>query len=83
MTQRFLALATTLLLLVAGCSQGNVYTLYRTSTVEGVRRIHVATFDAAANEEYKVENCQLAASLFQAQPGIATKFWCEKGRYRQ
>lgn len=64
-------------------SDSGVYTLYRSSLVPGVDRINVATFDvdeldAAGNRE----NCQLAASLFQAQLDVSTKFWCEAGRYR-
>ena len=60
-----------------------VYTLYRNSTVDGINRVHVATFDAADGEQYNHENCQLAAELFQQQPGTQTKFWCEKGQFRK
>jgi hypothetical protein len=57
-----------------------VYTLYRNLTPE--LRIHVATFDANEREDYNRENCEIAQSLFQNQPGIEVKYWCEKGRFR-
>lgn len=60
-----------------------IYTLYRSSTVGGIDRIHVATFDAEYDEQYSHENCELAADLFRLQPGIGTKFWCEKGRFHK
>jgi hypothetical protein len=46
-------------------------------------RIHIATFDSKEGEEYNRENCELARSLFQAQPGVTVKFWYEKGRYSE
>jgi hypothetical protein len=55
----------------------HVYTLYRNSLLDlSIMRVHVASFDSKDGEKYNQENCQIAASLFQA------KFWCEKGRYR-
>jgi hypothetical protein len=64
-----------------------MYTLYRTSAVEDqspkFQRTHVATFDAAGGEQYNRENCDIARTLFQAQPGIVVRYWCEKGRYRE
>jgi hypothetical protein len=59
------------------------YTLYRDSLVGGINRVHVATFDTTDGEQYNHENCQLAAQLFQQQPGTETKFWCEKGRFHK
>jgi hypothetical protein len=56
------------------------YSLYRTSLVEGVSKVHIATFDTSNGGDYNLENCQLAAELFQNQPGVKTKFWCEQGR---
>jgi hypothetical protein len=58
------------------------YTLYRSSVVEGITRIHVATFNVDGKEAYNEENCRLAANLFQAQPGVKTRFWCEKGFFK-
>ena len=46
-------------------------------------RIHIATFDASDGAAYNQENCELAKSLFQSQPGITSKFWCEKGVFRK
>jgi hypothetical protein len=67
---------------LAGCGdRRGSYTLYRDS-VAAPMRIHVASFDSADGDEYNRENCELAAKLFNAQPGISTKFWCEKGPYR-
>jgi hypothetical protein len=68
---------------------GGASTLYRNSAVDGeavetnLMRIHIATFDTADGDSYNWENCQIAQSLFQAQPGVRVKFWCEKGRYRR
>lgn len=74
-------------LATVGCSVGSsdshVFTLYRNSVTDENMRIHVATFDAAAKEEYNRGNCEQAQVLFQAQPGVKVKFRCEKGRYRK
>ena len=73
-----------LALAMAACkpADDSVYTLYRGS-VTGPMRIHVATFDSVDGEDYNRENCDIARSLFQAQPGVIVKYWCEKGRYRK
>ena len=70
---------------LSGCgfADNDTYTLYRSSVLDGVNRIHVATFDTKDGDEYNEENCRLAAELFQQQPGVKTRFWCEKGRYRK
>lgn len=75
-----LSLLTALALALAGCNE-SPYTLYRGS-VTGPMRIHVATFDSADGEEYNRENCQIAVDLFQRQPGVKVRYWCEKGRFR-
>ena len=69
---------------LAACkpADDSVYTLYRGS-VTGPMRIHVATFDSADGEDYNRENCDIARSWLQAQPGVTVKYWCEKGRYRK
>jgi hypothetical protein len=59
------------------------YTLYRNSVFDANERIHVATFNAADGDSYNNENCKLAATLFESQPSVVTKFWCEKGHYRK
>lgn len=73
------------LLLLAACDAENAYTLYRNSALPNGAdfRIHVASFDAREGDSYNRENCDLARSLFQAQPGVTVRFWCEKGRYRK
>ena len=72
-------------LLIASCSVSDdkVYTLYRNSPVSGSERVHVATFDADEDEVYNRVNCQIAEELFQKQPFVQVKYWCEKGRYRK
>lgn len=62
-----------------------VYTLYRSSSVESMRdaRLHMATFDAVEGTEYNRGNCLIAAQLFQRQPGVIVRYWCEAGRYRK
>jgi hypothetical protein len=45
-------------------------------------RIHVATFDSNDGDEYNRENCQTTMDLFQSQPNVKVRYWCEKGRYR-
>jgi hypothetical protein len=73
-------------LLLMACGE-NSYTLYRSSPVPtddlSLRRVHVATFDAYENQSYNQENCQTAASLFQSQPGVIVKYWCEKGEFKK
>ena len=84
---RRLIICLTALLGLTGCSVagGDVYTLYRNSVTTGGEsmRLHVATFDAAENEAYNRGNCDQAQILFQNQPGVKTKFWCEKGRFKK
>lgn len=64
-------------------ADSDVFTLYRNSVVDVNMRIHVASFDSSDGEAYNRENCDLARTLFQAQPSVQTKFWCEKGRFRK
>jgi hypothetical protein len=75
---------------VFGCKdESNIYTLYRNSPLDNNMRLHIATFDSAneayggTSESYNKENCLLAVSLFQAQPNVVSRFWCEKGRYKK
>jgi hypothetical protein len=28
-------------------------------------------------------NCQIAQELFQKQPGVTVKYWCEKDKYKK
>jgi len=64
-------------------------TLYRNSPVIENERIHIATFDSSIKAwggtvfSYNWENCMTAAKLFQEQPGVKTRFWCEKGPHKK
>ena len=69
--------------LLISCREEVAYTLYRNSVIDEKMRIHVATFDVADGNDYNNENCALAQKLFQNQPGIRTRFWCEKGRFKK
>src|SRR5690606_6058520 len=66
-----------------GGSDSQTYTLYRNSVLDSSMRVHLATFDAADGDKYNQENCQLAQELFQRQKDVATRFWCEKGRFHE
>jgi len=67
----------------SGPSESELFVLYRNSVTNENTRIHVATFDAADGEAYNKGNCEQARALFQAQSGVKTKFWCEKGRFKR
>jgi hypothetical protein len=74
--------------ILSACGNDEVYTLYRTGVGFSDMRIHVATFDSDDSRDskfqtYNLDNCRLAASLFQNQPNVTTKYWCEKGRYKK
>lgn len=73
-----------LLVSLAGCGDGHVYTLYRNSPMDKSMRIHIATFDASQKgaEAYNMENCEIAKTLFERQQGVTVKYWCEKGGFR-
>lgn len=73
-----------LAVLASGCSPNNeTFTLYRNSVTDENMRVHVASFNAADGEIYNKGNCEHAQLLFQAQPDIKTKFWCEKGIFKK
>ena len=74
-----------MLALLLGCdaTDGQIFVLYRNSFTDTNMRIHVATFDSTEGEPYNKGNCDQAQALFQAQPGVKTKFWCEKGKFRR
>ena len=72
-----------LLLAASNAYADDVYTLYRSSLLEGISRIHVATFDTRDGDAYNHEDCELAANLFQAQLGVKTRFWCEHGHFHK
>lgn len=68
---------------LSACDSASTYVLYRNSATDENMRLHVATFDSSDGEAYNRGNCDQARELFQAQPAVKTKFWCEKGRYRK
>lgn len=69
-------------------SDNEIATLYRSSSNIENARFHVATFDATERTfngttfDYNWSNCQIAAEPFQNQSGVAVKYWCEKGAFR-
>jgi hypothetical protein len=68
---------------VASCERGDsTYALYRDSALDAGMRIHVATFDAVAGEDYNRGNCAIARDLFANQPGVTVRYWCEKGAFK-
>lgn len=84
-----LRLSVVLLLALSGCRDpisSPTYTLYREGLIPErgrIERIHMATFDADQPGEYNRENCFIARDLFQAQPGVQVRYWCELGQYRK
>ena len=64
-------------------SEDEVYTLYRSSAVtnDPSLRVHVATFDSSDGGSYNKGNCEIAIDLFQKQPGVVVRYWCEKGYF--
>lgn len=78
---RSLVAALLLFVQATGWAQGGTFTLYRSSALDQLARVHVGTFDAADGTDYNRENCELARQLFQSQPGARVRFWCEKGTY--
>lgn len=79
---RFAWVVSTLVAMCA-CSSERTFTLYRNSVTDERMRIHVATFDAVESADYNYENCKQAQALFQAQPDVNVKFWCEKGAFKK
>jgi hypothetical protein len=67
----------------SGAGDAQTFTLYRNSVTDENMRIHVSTFDAVDGEAYNRGNCEQAQLLFQAQPVVKTRFWCEKGRFNK
>ena len=63
-------------------NEKQILTLYRNSVTDSEMRIHIATFNAKHGYSYNSENCFLAAKLFKSQPRVKTRFWCEKGNFR-
>lgn len=74
--------AALLYVLLAACSPvalpGGSYKLYRTSLVPSDPLVYIATFDSPNGAAFNQENCEIARGLFQSQPGVLTRFVCEK-----
>ena len=86
---RHLILITALFALGA-CSGGgsDSYTLYRSGVGLPDLRIHVASFDTnqGSDEQFKTynrDNCETAKQLFQSQPNVTVRYWCEKGAFKK
>jgi len=75
-------------LLLIGCGNDEVYTLYRAGVGLPDLRVHVATFDSDDSKQaqfktYNQDNCLTAMNLFQSQPNVTVRYWCEKGRFKK
>ncbi len=62
-------------------SEDKVYTLYRSNPYLETMRVHVATFDADEKPSFNQENCETARALFQSQPDVKVRYWCEQGYF--
>ncbi len=78
------------IMFLCGCvetSSNNIYTFYRNSPIDNNMRIHIATFDSRDGGTsipfYNKDNCEQARELYSAQPGVISKFWCEKGKFKK
>ena len=78
----FLIVFTALFSNISHADEKQMLTLYRNSVIDSEMRIHIATFNAKDGYRYNSENCFLAANLFQKQPGVKTRFWCELGKFK-
>lgn len=65
--------------LVGGCPTTNEpFALYRSSALDAGMVIYVARFDAPGMQDGgNAINCATAASLFQNQPGVTVRYWCQ------
>lgn len=75
--------------MLTGCAgdSDDVYTLYRNGVSIAPNdlsrlRLHIASFDADDGADYNWENCETARQLFQTQPGVTVRYWCENGSCR-
>lgn len=79
---KLLVISLAVTVLLTGCVD-TTYTLYRTQVRDENARTHVATFDASGGQDYNKGNCEIAQELFQKQPGVTVKYWCEKGEFKK
>ena len=68
---------------IACGDSSSTFTLYRNGMVNDSLRIHVATFDAKDGPESNHDTCEQARELFQVQPSTRSRYWCEKGRFKE
>ena len=66
----------------ARLAESQVFTLYRTGVGLPNLRMHIATFDSSDGQRYNKGNCEIAQELFQNQPGVTVRYWCEPGYFR-
>ena len=59
-------------------SRDTAYLLFRESPVDDYPKVHVASFNSSDGEEYNQKNCEIARDLFQSQPGVSVRYWCER-----
>jgi hypothetical protein len=72
------------LVAAAGCGGKSTYTLYRNGVANDTLRIHVATFDSKEEQEsYNHDTCEQARELFQLHPSAVSRYWCEKGSFKE
>ena len=65
---------------IADCQlQQNTFKLYRRLTFPA-ERIHVASFDTTHGEAYNRDSCITARTLFESQPSVTVRYWCEPVR---
>ena len=70
---------------VAQAADEGIYTLYRSSLVDG-SRVHIATLDSAYGADYNSDVCRHAARVLRASPPPSldgTIYWCEPGRFHK
>jgi hypothetical protein len=85
---KIILMPTLFAILLAGCGNDDVYTLYRSAVGMPDLRIHVATFDADDSKDpkfktYNQDNCLTTQKFFSAQEGVGVRYWCEKGRFKK
>lgn len=83
MQRTWMVVAVLLAAAVACGGSKDTYTLYRNGVANDTLRVHVATFNAKDGAEYNHDTCEQARELFQVQPSTTSRYWCEKGGFRE
>lgn len=67
--------------------ESKVFTMYREGSIDKTTRLHVATFDAddGSNSEKRNKTlCNLFAKLRnETNQAFSSRFWCEKGYFKE